>query len=113
MRAVAAAMLSAPVVFAFWLVVLPSVLSGAFDVLIPLRLDDLGASGVAVGAAFFIAAAIEAFTAPAIGRVSDRRGRHDPDPRRADRLPDRGADPAAAGERGPAGRRAGRSSCSR
>ena len=68
---------SAPVLFAFWLVVLPSVLSGAFDVLIPLRMDELGATGVGVGAAFFTAAAIEAFTAPAIGRVSDRRGPHD------------------------------------
>ncbi len=77
-RAVVAAMLSAPVMFAFWLVVMPSVLSGAFDVLIPLRLNDLGASGVGVGAAFFCAAAIEAFTAPAIGRVSDRRGRMTP-----------------------------------
>ena len=77
-RAVAAAVLSAPVMFAFWLVVLPSVLSGAFDVLIPLRLDELGATGVGVGAAFFTAAAIEAFTAPAIGRASDRRGRMTP-----------------------------------
>ena len=74
-RAVASAILSAPVLFAFWLVVLPSVLSGAFDVLIPLRLDDLGASGIGIGAAFFIAAGIEAFTAPAIGKLSDRRGR--------------------------------------
>jgi MFS family permease len=77
-REVAAAIGTAPVLFAFWLVVLPSVLSGTFDVLIPLRMDDLGASGVAIGAAFFTAAAIEAFTAPAIGRVSDRRGRMTP-----------------------------------
>jgi len=77
-RRVAATILSPPIIFAFWLVVLPSVLSGAFDVLIPLRMDDLGASGIAVGAAFFTAAAIEAFTAPAIGRVSDRRGRMTP-----------------------------------
>ncbi len=77
-RRVAAAIFTGPIVFAFWLVVLPSVLSGAFDVLIPLRMDDLGASGIAVGAAFFTAAAIEAFTAPAIGRVSDRRGRMTP-----------------------------------
>ena len=78
LRRVAAAIFTGPIVFAFWLVVLPSVLSGAFDVLIPLRMDDLGASGIAVGAAFFTAAAIEAFTAPAIGRVSDRRGRMTP-----------------------------------
>jgi MFS family permease len=74
-RRVVQAIASAPVMFAFWLVVLPSMLSGAFDVLIPLRMDSFGASGIAVGAAFFTAAAIEAFTAPAIGRVSDRRGR--------------------------------------
>jgi MFS family permease len=77
-RRVAAAIATAPVLLAFWLVVLPSVLSGAFDVLIPLRMDALGATGVAVGAAFFSAAAIEAFTAPVIGRLSDRRGRMTP-----------------------------------
>ncbi|HEY8000585.1 MAG: MFS transporter [Vicinamibacteria bacterium] len=77
-RRVAAAIVSGPVVFAFWLVVMPSVLSGAFDVLIPLRMDALGATGIAVGAAFFTAAAIEAFTAPVIGRLSDRRGRMTP-----------------------------------
>jgi MFS family permease len=77
-RAVLARMFSAPVIVAFWLVVLPSVLSGTFDVLVPLRLDDLGASGVGVGVAFFVAAAIEAGTAPVIGRFSDRRGRMTP-----------------------------------
>ncbi len=77
-RRVARAIVSGPVIFAFWLVVMPSVLSGAFDVLIPLRMDDLGATGIAVGAAFFSAAAIEAFTAPVIGRLSDRRGRMTP-----------------------------------
>jgi MFS family permease len=77
-RRVAAAILTAPVIFAFWLVFMPSVLSGAFDVLIPLRMDALGAGGIAVGAVFFSAAAIEAFTAPVIGRASDRRGRMTP-----------------------------------
>ncbi len=75
LRTVAKAILTWPVLFAFWLVILPSMLSGLFDVLVPLRLDALGASAVAVGAAFFAAAALESFTAPAIGRVSDRRGR--------------------------------------
>jgi MFS family permease len=77
-RAVFSRMFSTPVMIAFWLVVLPSVLSGTFDVLVPLRLDDLGASGVGVGVAFFTAAGIEAFTAPVIGRFSDRRGRMTP-----------------------------------
>ena len=65
---------TAPVLAAFWLVALPSMLSGLFDVLVPLRLDALGASGVAVGAVFLIAAAIEAGTAPKVGSFSDRRG---------------------------------------
>jgi MFS family permease len=77
-RELLAGIFSAPVLVAFWLVVLPSVLSGTFDVLVPLRLDDLGATGVGVGVAFFTAAAIEAFTAPVIGRYSDRQGRLSP-----------------------------------
>jgi MFS family permease len=74
-RHVLAAIASRPVVFAAWLVALPAVFSGTFNVLVPLHMDELGASGVAIGAAFLIAAAIEVFTAPLIGRFSDRRGR--------------------------------------
>lgn len=74
-RAVADSILTRPVLIAFWLVALPSILSGTFNVLIPLRLDELGASGVAVGAVFLIAAAIEAGVSPRIGAFSDRRGR--------------------------------------
>ena len=72
---VARAIATRPVLFAFWLVVLPSMLAGAFSVLVPLHLDRLGATGVAVGAVFFASAAIEAFISPGIGRLSDRRGR--------------------------------------
>jgi MFS family permease len=72
------AILTRPVMLAFWLVVLPSMLSGALDVLVPLRLDSLGASGVAVGAAFLIAAGTEVFVSPAMGRFSDRHGRFVP-----------------------------------
>lgn len=78
LRAVAAAIFTAPVLSAFWLVALPSVMAGAVDVLAPLRLDELGASGIAVGAVFLVAAAIEATISPAIGRFSDRRGRFVP-----------------------------------
>jgi MFS family permease len=74
-RAIAAAVLTAPVLVAFWLVALPSILTGALDVLVPLRLDELGASGVAVGAVFLIAAASEAGLSPRVGAFSDRRGR--------------------------------------
>ncbi|MDX6583917.1 MAG: hypothetical protein QOI10_3101 [Solirubrobacterales bacterium] len=77
-RRVAAAMISRPVAFAGWLVALPAILAGTFNVLVPLRMDELGATGLAIGAAFLIAAGIEAFTAPVIGRLSDRRGRTTP-----------------------------------
>ena len=77
-REVAAAVFTPAVLLAVWLVALPSVLSGALDVLVPLRLDDLGASGVAVGAVFLIAAAVEALVSPGIGALSDRRGRLTP-----------------------------------
>jgi len=59
----------------FWLFTLPAVFAGSLEVLVPLRLDDLGASGAAVGGIFLVAAAFEALVSPAAGRVSDRRGR--------------------------------------
>lgn len=77
-RAVATAALSLPVLVAFWLVALPAMLSGLFNVLVPLRLDDLGASGLAIGAVFLVAAALEAASSPVIGSLSDRRGRMAP-----------------------------------
>jgi MFS family permease len=63
------------VVSAMWLVTLPALASGMISVLGPLRLHRFGASAVAVGAAFLVASAVEAAVSPAIGRVSDRRGR--------------------------------------
>ena len=58
-----------------WLVTLPAVASGMINVLTPLRLHRLGAGAAAIGAAFLVAAAIEAVLSPMIGRLSDRRGR--------------------------------------
>jgi MFS family permease len=58
-----------------WLLTLPGLLSGVVQVLAPLRLDELGASGVAVGAVFLVTAAAEAALSPAVGRLSDTRGR--------------------------------------
>ena len=52
--------------------------AGVLNVLVPLRLHELGASGVAVGAAFLVAALAEAFVSPLAGRLSDRRGRLTP-----------------------------------
>ncbi len=80
LRQVAGAILTRPVIFAFWLVALPSILAGLVDVLAPLRLDELGASGIGVGAVFLVAAAIEATLSPTVGRFSDRRGRLVPSP---------------------------------
>ena len=58
-----------------WLTALPGVLFGTMSVLGALRLDALGAGAAAIGAAFLLAAALEAFVGPIVGRVSDRRGR--------------------------------------
>lgn len=64
-----------PVAIGFWLFLLPAIFSGVLNVLVPLRLHHLGASGVAVGAAFLVAALAEALMSPVAGRLSDRRGR--------------------------------------
>ena len=68
-------LISLSVLAGVWLVALPSLASGALNVLVPLRLDHLGASGVAIGAVFLVAAALEAVVTRALGVVSDRRGR--------------------------------------
>jgi MFS family permease len=44
-------------------------------VLAPLRLDELGASGAAIGVVFLLIAAVEAVLSPLSGRLSDRHGR--------------------------------------
>jgi MFS family permease len=75
LRAAAGALRQRPVATGFWLFLLPALYAGVIDVLVPLRLDELGASGVAVGAAFLVAALVEAGVSPLAGRASDRRGR--------------------------------------
>ena len=57
-----------------WLTALPAAAFGVLDVLAPLRLDALGATGLALGATFFAAAGFEAIIAPGAGRAADRRG---------------------------------------
>lgn len=66
------------VAIGFWLFILPALFSGVLEVLAPLRLAELGASGVGVGAVFLVAAAGEAVISPLSGRISDRRGRMTP-----------------------------------
>jgi MFS family permease len=58
-----------------WLVTLPAIGSGLVNVLGPLRLHHLGATAAAVGVTFLLAAAVETAVSPAVGSLSDRRGR--------------------------------------
>ena len=70
----AAALRDRSIVAGMWLTLLPAVAFGLLDLLAPLRLADLGASGLAIGAAFFAAAGVEAIVSPLTGRFTDRRG---------------------------------------
>jgi MFS family permease len=66
------------VLIGFWLFTIPALFSGVIEVLVPLRMDDLGASGTTIGAVFLLAAAVEAVLSPVAGRFSDRAGRMAP-----------------------------------
>jgi len=67
-----------PLRLAIWIFTLPALFSGTFGVLVPLRLYDIGAGAVTIGAMFLVGAAIEAVLNPILGRFSDRRGRMPP-----------------------------------
>jgi MFS family permease len=75
LRALAGALARPAVLAGFWLFTLPAVFAGVIEVLAPLRLDELGASGAVGGAVFLVAAGVEAVISPLSGRLSDRRGR--------------------------------------
>jgi MFS family permease len=57
------------------LVLVPALVYGTVEVLAPLALDRLGASGLAIGATFLAAAAIEGVGQIGVGRATDRVGR--------------------------------------
>lgn len=78
MRDLGSALRGRAVQAGMWLVGLPAVVSGLLNVLGPLRLHRFGVGVVAIGATFLAAAAIEAAVSPAVGRLSDRRGRIGP-----------------------------------
>jgi MFS family permease len=61
--------------FGFLLILVPGMIFGSIDVLVPLEMDALGATAIAIAAVFLGSAALEAVVAPLAGRVSDRRGR--------------------------------------
>lgn len=73
-RVVAAVRLPA-VRLGIWVVALPALAAGVLNVLVPLRMDELGAASVAIGGTYLVAAALEAILSPIVGRISDRRGR--------------------------------------
>lgn len=75
---VLATLVSRPVLQAAAFVAVPSVMFGAIEVLVPLRIDALGGSHGLIAAGFIAGAALEAMLAPLAGRLSDRVGRRLP-----------------------------------
>jgi len=61
-----------------WLVLVPALVFGTVEVLAPLALDGLGASGLAIGATFLVAGGIEGVAQIFAGRATDRLGRGAP-----------------------------------
>ncbi len=78
LREIAAAMRSRQLLDATAFVAVPSVLFGAIEVLVPLRIDALGGSHGLIAAGFIAGAGLEAVLAPLAGRMSDRIGRRTP-----------------------------------
>ena len=75
---VVSTLLSRPVLEAAAFVAVPSVMFGAIEVLVPLRIDALGGGHGLIAAGFIAGAALEATLAPLAGRMSDRVGRRLP-----------------------------------
>lgn len=78
LREVMATLLSRPVLEAAAFVGVPSVMFGAIEVLVPLRIDQLGGGHGLIAGGFIAGAALEATLAPMAGRISDRVGRRLP-----------------------------------
>src|SRR5215210_3817207 len=77
-RAMLRALARPAVLLGFWIFTIPALFAGVVEVLVPLRLDDLGVAGAAIGAVFLLSAAVEAVVSPVAGRFSDRAGRMAP-----------------------------------
>lgn len=69
---------SRPILTATAFVAVPSLMFGAIEVLVPLRIAALGGSDVAIAGGFIVGAGLEAGLAPVAGRYSDRVGRRPP-----------------------------------
>jgi MFS family permease len=57
-----------------WLTMLGALLYGTMGVLVPLRLNRLGATNLVIGAAFLVGAALAGLSSPVAGRLADQRG---------------------------------------
>jgi MFS family permease len=78
LREVLATLVSRPILDGAIFVAVPSVMFGAIEVLVPLRIDALGGGHSVIAAGFIAGAALEATLAPLAGRFSDRVGRRTP-----------------------------------
>jgi MFS family permease len=74
-RPLTRALRARPVRIGMTLVTVLALVFGTLDVLVPLRLDRLGATGLGIAATFFVASAIEAVAQVYVGRAADRHGR--------------------------------------
>jgi MFS family permease len=75
---VTSTLLSRPILDGAAFVAVPSVMFGAIEVLVPLRIDSLGGGHAVIAGGFIGGAALEAVLAPMAGRLSDRVGRRLP-----------------------------------
>jgi MFS family permease len=78
LREVVTTMLSRPILDGVAFVAVPSVMFGAIEVLVPLRIDSLGGGHAVIAGGFIAGAGLEAVLAPMAGRLSDRIGRRLP-----------------------------------
>jgi MFS family permease len=78
LREVLRTLVSRPIVEAFAFVAVPSVMFGAIEVLVPLRIDALGGGHLLIAGGFIAGAALEGALAPISGHLSDRVGRRLP-----------------------------------
>ncbi|MGN6253570.1 MAG: MFS transporter [Solirubrobacterales bacterium] len=78
LREVVATLLSRPLLESAAFVAVPSVMFGAIEVLVPLRIAGLGGGHSLIAAGFIAGAGLEAMLAPLAGRLSDRVGRRLP-----------------------------------
>ncbi len=78
LREVAAAIVSRPILTAIGFVAVPSLMFGTVEVLVPLKIDELGGGHAVIAAGFIAGAGFEAALAPIAGRYSDRAGRRLP-----------------------------------